>query len=384
MAFENAFRGIDFGMVGRANQARQNRLQQAIGQGIAAFDSQENRDIKRRQLEQKAIADEVSKASDYKQLAMDELNTMAMGGAPTPQGQAALQVMRQTTADQIYTDPVTQEMIRKPSPWKTAGNSFNQAVGAIPPSNIMNVPVDKAPIQQPQLQQSPWIQEEVIQDGESITPAISREDFEDIKVKGPLAGTPRAKSMEAQAGVDVQKELARENRQREDISKRPDAQLLAANFANRMKVSTDIMESLTPEAGEAKTGFIGGIAKTLTALPLGDTGTGLGEALVKLGATEEQQRYLNAAQNWVTANLRKESGAAIGVEEMAKDYAKYFPMPLDKPAVIADKARLRKEAEKGMVGQSAGAYKMMFKDKTAKNKPPRQQVIQELKRRRGM
>jgi hypothetical protein len=39
----------------------------------------------------------------------------------------------------------------------------------------------------------------------------------------------------------------------------------------------------------------------------------------------EQQKYKQAADNWIRANLRKESGAVIGADEMAAEYATYFP-----------------------------------------------------------
>ena len=105
-------------------------------------------------------------------------------------------------------------------------------------------------------------------------------------------------------------------------------------------------------------------------MPLGDSGTSAGQGLVKMNATPEQKQYLNAAANWVSANLRKESGAAIRPEEMAEEYAKYFPMPLDDEGTIKQKAALRKEAEKGMIAESAGAYQTAFGAKGKKGRKP--------------
>jgi hypothetical protein len=98
----------------------------------------------------------------------------------------------------------------------------------------------------------------------------------------------------------------------------------------------------------------------LAILPLGDFGSSLGDAAVRVGGTPEQQQYLNAADNWITANLRKESGAVIGAEEKANEYRKYFPIAGDSGAVIEQKAKLREKVTKGMIGQSAGAYKDIF------------------------
>jgi hypothetical protein len=51
--------------------------------------------------------------------------------------------------------------------------------------------------------------------------------------------------------------------------------------------------------------------------------------------------------------LRKESGAAIGVQEEAEEFRTYFPVPGDSAAVIKQKAEARQRANQGMI-QSAG------------------------------
>jgi hypothetical protein len=61
------------------------------------------------------------------------------------------------------------------------------------------------------------------------------------------------------------------------------------------------------------------------------------------------QAAKQAADDWLTANLRKESGAAISVDEMASEYKKYFPIPGDSDKTVMQKRQSRKEAEKGMV-----------------------------------
>jgi hypothetical protein len=76
--------------------------------------------------------------------------------------------------------------------------------------------------------------------------------------------------------------------------------------------------------------------------------------------SDEFQRVQQAQANWVTANLRLESGAAIPPEEQAAEFRKYFPVFGDSDAVIAQKARARKQVEKNMVTQSQGAYESMY------------------------
>jgi hypothetical protein len=61
-----------------------------------------------------------------------------------------------------------------------------------------------------------------------------------------------------------------------------------------------------------------------------------------------RQLYRQAQENWVTANLRKESGAVIGAEEMQQEIKKYFPQLGEGPEVIAQKAEARRIAEEGM------------------------------------
>lgn len=60
--------------------------------------------------------------------------------------------------------------------------------------------------------------------------------------------------------------------------------------------------------------------------------------------SENRKLYEQAKDNFISANLRKESGAAIGAEERAAEDRKYFPQPGDTPAVIAQKAQAREQA----------------------------------------
>lgn len=65
-------------------------------------------------------------------------------------------------------------------------------------------------------------------------------------------------------------------------------------------------------------------------------------------APKEAQKYEQAKRNWVTANLRLESGAAIPEPELAQEYRKWFPLPGDDPEVVKQKAASRKVAEEAM------------------------------------
>lgn len=59
--------------------------------------------------------------------------------------------------------------------------------------------------------------------------------------------------------------------------------------------------------------------------------------------------------NWVRANLRKESGAAIGVDEARQEIANYFPQPGDSAEVVKQKADQRRVVEQAMRTAAGGA-----------------------------
>jgi hypothetical protein len=57
--------------------------------------------------------------------------------------------------------------------------------------------------------------------------------------------------------------------------------------------------------------------------------------------SSERQQYEQAKKNFVTAVLRRESGAAISDSEFKTANEQYFPQPGDKPEVLANKTALR-------------------------------------------
>lgn len=126
----------------------------------------------------------------------------------------------------------------------------------------------------------------------------------------------------------------------------------AAGFVNRMIEVETKLQQLGSTAQGGRTGAAGIAEQTLSALPLGAFGDRLGAGLVKLASTPEEQVYLKNAEDWIRAKLRKESGAVIGAEEAAAEYASYFPMPGDAPETIADKAVRRQLAIESMMLES--------------------------------
>jgi hypothetical protein len=93
--------------------------------------------------------------------------------------------------------------------------------------------------------------------------------------------------------------------------------------------------------------------------------------------TDDQQKYKNAADEWIRSKLRLESGAAIGVDEMKQEYRTYFPQPGDSQAVIEQKAGLRKKATDVIIKSSNGAYEALYGE-TKKLSPIESLRMQEL------
>ena len=83
-------------------------------------------------------------------------------------------------------------------------------------------------------------------------------------------------------------------------------------------------------------------AEIAGALPL------IGGVAQRGAESTNRQLYRQAQENWVTANLRKESGAVIGEQEFDREIKKYFPQINEGPEVIAQKAESRRIAEEGM------------------------------------
>lgn len=89
------------------------------------------------------------------------------------------------------------------------------------------------------------------------------------------------------------------------------------------------------------------------------------EAVNNQMRSPEQQAYRQAADQWIRAKLRKESGATITPEESEGEFRTFFPAPGDSPEVIAQKKLARQQAIQGMIAESGGAYGSLFPDQPA-------------------
>lgn len=123
-----------------------------------------------------------------------------------------------------------------------------------------------------------------------------------------------------------------------------EAQGSSVAYGIRMKEANSIIEKLASEGtersaiGAGAPYGIGGIVNAATASP-------------------QQQQFQQAKLNFITAILRKESGAAIGQDEFEREDQKYFPQVKDSDAVKAQKAQARQTAIKAMEIQAGPGAK---------------------------
>jgi hypothetical protein len=140
----------------------------------------------------------------------------------------------------------------------------------------------------------------------------------------------------------------------------------ATAYGMRMREANAILEPLE-KAGKTDTGLIKGVVGGAVGLvpfigdKLEDASGSIFNALPQVlgGLSPEQQKVAQARINFITAILRKESGAAIGASEFATAEKNYFPKPGDDAATIAQKQAARKTAIKAMEIQAGPGAKQM-------------------------
>lgn len=84
---------------------------------------------------------------------------------------------------------------------------------------------------------------------------------------------------------------------------------------------------------------------------------GLGSVAGSFLNSDQYRTYKSAKDNWIAAQLRKESGAVIGPEEYTNADRQYFPQPGDNSAEIERKRKLRQTATEGMARDAGGSYR---------------------------
>lgn len=145
----------------------------------------------------------------------------------------------------------------------------------------------------------------------------------------------------------------------------------AVAYGMRMAQADSILKPLE-NAGLKDTGLIrSGVSGTLGATPL------IGDALARGsdnifntlptvlgGLNEDQQKTIQARVNFITAILRKESGASISPTEFGTAEKNYFPAPGDSAQVVKQKQEARDLAIKAMKMQAGPGSKFITSPET--------------------
>jgi hypothetical protein len=129
----------------------------------------------------------------------------------------------------------------------------------------------------------------------------------------------------------------------------------SAGFAVRMDNANEKLAALTKE-GFDPTSTMAGLAGYAGMLPI------IGNKV----QGEGMRRYQQLMNDWVSANLRKESGAVLGEDEIENEAKKYFPMPGGDAATVAQKAESRRLAESAMRVSAGKAYDAILNDRRGK------------------
>lgn len=122
-------------------------------------------------------------------------------------------------------------------------------------------------------------------------------------------------------------------------------QALSSTFANRMLNSNQIV-------GQFGNALANRSDKMLDAKIMG-----VGIPFGNDRQSAEYQQAKQARNDFINAQLRRESGAAISDAEYERADQQYFPQPGDKPEVLAQKAKNRQLAVEGMIGNAGPTFK---------------------------
>jgi hypothetical protein len=159
-----------------------------------------------------------------------------------------------------------------------------------------------------------------------------------IKADAPLTQY-QIRQLDAQRQKNAQ---ARQDKELDRMLSPNEGQSKSYGFLERMAQAEQNMSKLPLEP------FVSRTQSALSALPFGNS-----------FVSEDYQQAKQAETDFITAVLRKESGAAIGEQEYERERGKYFPVAGDSLEVIKQKAESRSAAMRGMA-KGAGALAKDF------------------------
>jgi len=162
-----------------------------------------------------------------------------------------------------------------------------------------------------------------------------------------------------QMKIDAVKDADKTAREAGNPQAKNEGQGLATGFGMRMKESNAILNAME-DRGITNTGVtrsvVSGILGAIPAIggPLEEKTSAAMNVLPSWagGPNAEQQQVEQARRNFITAILRKESGAVISPQEFYAEEKKYFPQLGDEAPVIQQKRAAREIAIRAMDIQS--------------------------------
>lgn len=101
--------------------------------------------------------------------------------------------------------------------------------------------------------------------------------------------------------------------------------------------------------------------------------TAVGEMLPQAAKSGDVKQFENVKRNFISAVLRKESGASISKEEKAEADANYFPQANDPPEVLEQKAQNRADAIAGLELSAGPALSQIKSEKPSGFLPKQKQ-----------
>jgi hypothetical protein len=167
-----------------------------------------------------------------------------------------------------------------------------------------------------------------------------------------------------QAQLDLQRERIAASKENAAVKaqasgdKTTEGEKSSANYLSRMEAAENLLG----------TGYTPTTKDFFAANRLMASQGGLQSSLANQWLSDEGKAYYQAANDWVRAKLRKESGASIPADEMLQEIKTYFPVPGDPAAVVEQKRQARIIASEGMRGMAGRA---------APQKPQRPQINSE-------
>lgn len=316
---------------------RQSALEQALGQAVQGFGQSYLQG--QQTLRQQALADKQAKAAKESQDLQLALGLLKEGYAPTADAKSILL----GTAPQPVISPAMEAQPAQYAPKELAGpvrpgeqlGSTQEMIKAAQPAR----PEILGP--RPELTYTAKKQAEMAaqrlkqeQENKLLQARLDAMplDAQKRQLEMETARLQQQKLGEEMKNIPLQRQkLAAETRKlglESTQGKAPtDTQLKAAGFAERAKLAEQELMNLPSGYGAQKSAAF--------------TGAGLYPEVLK---SEEQKLFEQAKNNFISANLRLESGAAISESEYANEERKYFPQPGDSAKVIEQKARARQQA----------------------------------------